>query len=197
MVYVLTLLPVWMFPLCVIPSLKADYGEDTPEEISKKARAYFYGLKKAGLAACAKHFPGHGGVREDSHIKLPVDHRDFKALYAHDLIPFQKMIVAGVEMIMSAHVLYPKMDSVKPATLSSFFLEKTLRKKMGFQGLIVSDDLDMKALYEKDFSLPEVMVQALCVGVDILLKCEPHLELGIFNRGSKTYSRSEEKFPVK
>ena len=149
---------------------------DTPEEISKKARAYFYGLRKAGLAACAKHFPGHGGVTEDSHLKLPVDQRDFKMLYTHDLVPFQKMIAAGVEMIMSAHVLYPKMDPIRPATLSSFFLENILREEMGFKGLIVSDDLDMKALYDKGFSLPEVMAQALCAGVDILLKCEPYLE---------------------
>ena len=146
---------------------------DGPEKIAQKALMYLYGLKKAGLAGCAKHFPGHGGVREDSHLQLPVDHRDFEELYKCDLIPFQKAITAGVEMLMTAHVLYPKMDPLMPATLSRFFLTEILRKKMGFQGLIVSDDLDMKALYNRGFSLPEVMVQALGAGVDILLKCEP------------------------
>lgn len=147
---------------------------DTPQDVSEKSLAYFYGLKKAGLAACAKHFPGHGGVREDSHLTLPVDQRDFKTLYTHDLIPFKRMIAAEVEAIMSAHVLYPKMDPLHPATLSLFFLKETLRKEMGFKGLIVSDDLDMKALYEKGLSLSAVMVQALLAGVDILLKCEPY-----------------------
>jgi beta-N-acetylhexosaminidase len=167
------------FAPCVdVPSVYGSLFEgrlwgDTPEDVSEKSLAYFHGLEKVGLAACAKHFPGHGGVMEDSHLRLPVDQRDFKTLYTHDLIPFRKIIAAGVEAIMSAHVLYPKMDPIHPATLSSFFLAKTLREEMGFQGLIVSDDLDMKALYEKDISLSVVMVQALSAGVDILLKCEP------------------------
>lgn len=147
-----------------------------PVEISRRALAYFRGLKKAGLASCAKHFPGHGGVKEDSHLQRPEDHRDMETLYQHDLLPFQKMIDAEVEMVMSAHVLYSKVDSVMPATLSAVFLKKILREKLGFQGLIVSDDLDMKALYDRDFPLPEVMVQALSAGVDILLKCEPDLD---------------------
>ena len=144
-----------------------------PEPISRKALFYFQGLKKAGVAACAKHFPGHGGVREDSHLQLPEDQRDRETLYRCDLLPFQKMIEAGVEMIMSAHVLYSKVDALMPATLSAVFLKEVLREKMGFQGLVVSDDLSMKALYSKNFSLPEVMVQALCAGVDVLLNCEP------------------------
>lgn len=157
------------------PLFKERLWGDVPEEVFQKARAYFHGLRKAGLAGCAKHFPGHGGVTEDSHLKLPVDHRDFKWL-AKDLFPFRKMIEAGVEMIMSAHVLYSGVDASKPATLSSLFLEKILREELKFQGLIVSDDLDMKALYNEDLSLPEVMAQALFAGVDILLKCEPYTD---------------------
>ena len=145
----------------------------TPELVSKKTLAWLKGTKKAGLASCAKHFPGHGGVREDSHLTLPVDQRDFKTLQNFDLLPFQEIIRAGVEMVMTAHVLYPKMDSLKPATLSPFFLQKVLREQMGFSGLIVSDDLDMQALNKLGLSMPEIMAQTMEAGVDVLLKCDP------------------------
>ena len=142
----------------------------TYQDISQNALAYLHGLHKAGVAGCAKHFPGHGAVKEDSHLELPIDEREFTDL-KEDLFPFQKMIIGGVDIIMSAHLLYPKVDSRRPVTLSRIFLKKLLRNKMGFPGLIISDDLDMKALQK--YSLPKVMFYALKAGVDILLKCEP------------------------
>ncbi len=155
------------------PLFKGRLWGNQVKSVSEKTIAWLNGLKKTGLAACAKHFPGHGGVKEDSHVELPVDQRNFESLKKKDTLPFQEMITAGVEMIMTAHVLYPKVDSLNPATLSSFFLQQVLRKQMGFSGLIVSDDLDMKALYKADTSLPRIMAQALEAGVDILLKCSP------------------------
>ena len=140
------------------------------QDIAQNALSYLSGLRKAGVAGCAKHFPGHGAVMEDSHVELPVDKREFTEL-KEDLFPFQKMIIGGAEMIMSAHLMYPKVDPTRPVTLSRIFLKKLLRKKMGFPGLIISDDLDMKALQK--YSLPLVMFYALKAGIDILLKCEP------------------------
>ncbi|MDE0119513.1 MAG: beta-N-acetylhexosaminidase [Bdellovibrionales bacterium] len=155
------------------PLFKGRLWGKNSKSISEKAIAWLKGVKKAGLASCAKHFPGHGGVKEDSHFELPVDQRKFEILKNRDILPFQEMITEKVDMIMTAHVLYPEVDALHPATLSSFFLQKGLREKMSFSGLIVSDDLDMKALYKANTSLPQVMVQALEAGVDILLKCSP------------------------
>ena len=160
------------------PLLKGRLWGSSPEQISRNAQACLHGIQKAGLAGCAKHFPGHGGVEEDSHLCLPRDQRSFEELHNYDLFPFRMLVTSGVEMVMSAHILYSNVDPVMPATLSSFFLKKVLRDKMNFQGLVVSDDLDMKALYNwqenrQKYTVPEIMVQALRAGVDILLKCEP------------------------
>ena len=103
-------------------------------------------------------------------MELPIDNREFTEL-KEDLLPFQMMIIGGVDMIMSAHLLYPKVDPRRPVTLSRIFLKKLLRNKMSFPGLVISDDLDMKAL--KKYSSTKVMFYALKAGVDILLKCEP------------------------
>lgn len=157
--------PSWDNPLFEGRLLGTNY-----QDISQKALAYLQGLRKAGIAGCAKHFPGHGAVKKDSHLELPIDQREFTDL-KKDLIPFQKMIIGGVDMIMSAHLLYPKVDPRRPVTLSRIFLKKILRNKMSFPGLVISDDLDMKAL--KKYSLSKVMFYALKAGVDILLKCEP------------------------
>ena len=145
----------------------------TPEEVFQKAKAYFLGLKKAGLAACAKHFPGHGGGREDSHLTLPADHRNFEILYNKDLLPFRKIIAEKIDMIMSAHLFFPQVDPFMPVTLSPIFLQKILREQMNFQSLIVSDDLDMKALQNIGLSLTDRMLSFLKAGGDIWLKCEP------------------------
>ena len=164
------------------------FGE-TPEEIFLKSKAYFLGIKKAGLAACAKHFPGHGGVKEDSHITLPVDERNLERLYEKDLLPFQKIIDEKIEMIMSAHLLFPQVDPLMPVTLSSVFLQKILREQMKFQGLIVSDDLDMKALQNINLSLSEKMLSFLKAGGDILLKCEASNLLKLLDEVKQNFSR--------
>ncbi len=164
--------PALDLPSVFNPLFKGRLLGKTPQQIAERAIAYMRGLKRAGLATSAKHFPGHGGVREDSHFSLPVDQRKLKNLRAFDLFPFQKAIDFNVEIMMTAHVLYSKVDSF-PATLSEFFLKKILREEMKFNNLIVSDDLDMGALRGKDHPPAEVMAKALFAGVDVLLKCEP------------------------
>ena len=173
-------------PVLDVPSVKSEllkkrcFGK-TPAEVSQKALAWLKGMQRAGVIACVKHFPGHGGTKEDSHLSLPVDERSLKELKEKDLIPFQKAISQGAEMVMTGHLLFPKVDPEHPVTLSSVFLKKILREEMGFNGWIISDDLDMKALYTKrakGANLKEVMSMALKAGVDILLKCRP--EEGFF-----------------
>ena len=170
-------------PVLDVPSVKSDllkkrcFGK-TPAEVSQNGLAWLKGLQRAGLMGCVKHFPGHGGTTEDSHFHLPVDERSLKELKEKDLIPFQKAISFGAEMVMTGHLLFPKVDPVHPVTLSSVFLKKILREEMGFKGWVISDDLDMKALYTKGANLQEVMGMALKAGVDILLKCRP--EEGFF-----------------
>ncbi len=159
----------------------------TPEEIFLKSKAYFLGMRKAGLAACAKHFPGHGGVKEDSHITLPVDERALEKLYEKDLLPFQKIIDEKIEMIMSAHLLFPQVDPLMPVTLSSIFLQKILREQMRFSGLIVSDDLDMKAL--QNIPVSEKMLSFLKAGGDVLLKCEASNLSALLDEIKQNFSR--------
>ena len=138
------------------------------QQVTEKAQAFLQGLKEAGLAKTAKHFPGHGGVAEDSHHTLPIDKRPWKEIEQKDLVIFQQAIKQNLDLIMMAHVLYPDVDSKYPASLSKYFLQKILREQMQFKGLIVPDDLDMKALSEP---LKDNCINILKNGGDILLKC--------------------------
>ena len=139
------------------------YGK-TAKQVCFFALPFLQGLKQAGVHACLKHFPGHGAVREDSHKELPEDDRDLENL---DIKPFEVFIEAP--LIMTAHIKYPKVCSL-PATLSPRFLQDVLRKKLQFKGVIVSDDIDMHAL--KNFPKPEIYLQALKAGCNLILCCE-------------------------
>ncbi len=143
----------------------------SPEQVSQNAIAFIKGLRRAGLASVGKHFPGHGGVKEDSHKELPVDQRSLSELEKQDLLIFQKTFSIPLDILMSAHVLYPLLDPIYPATLSPFILKNLLRKKMSFQNLVISDDLDMKAL-SSFFPLRKVVIQTFLAGVDCILKCQ-------------------------
>ena len=139
------------------------------QQVNENAQAFLQGLATAGLAKTAKHFPGHGGVTEDSHETLPIDQRPWKEIQQKDLILFQQAIKQNLDLIMTAHVLYPDVDSKYPASLSENILQKILREQLQFKGLIVSDDLDMKAL---SGSLKKIATNILKAGGDILLKCQ-------------------------
>lgn len=118
----------------------------TPESAAAGARDYYLGLRELGIIGCAKHFPGHGDTNTDSHLELPTLNLTVEELRSRELIPFKVLINEQVPMVMTAHILFPKIDADVPATLSQSILTGILREELGFEGVIVSDDLDMKAV---------------------------------------------------
>ncbi|MCF7964560.1 MAG: beta-N-acetylhexosaminidase [Methylobacter tundripaludum] len=127
------------------------------------------GMNEAGMAATGKHFPGHGAVALDSHLTLPVDERDLDAIRAKDLLPFKQLIAEGLEGIMPAHVVYPRIDP-NPAGFSPFWIQQILRKELNFNGTVFSDDLSMEgAASVGDF--PERARLAQLAGCDMILVC--------------------------
>lgn len=141
-----------------------------PEEVINHARAYIQGMHSAGMAAVAKHFPGHGSVRADSHKESPVDSRDFNEIARADMVPFKTLIGEGlVQGMMPAHVIYSSVDA-QPAGFSAFWLKQILRQQLGFNGLIFSDDLTMEGAAVAG-SYAERAHCALQAGCDLLLAC--------------------------
>ena len=124
----------------------------------------------AGILACGKHFPGHGDTDTDSHFALPTIRRSRAALDAVELIPFRAAISSGVAALMTAHILFPTLDPHLPATLSPTILTGLLREELGFGGLIITDDLEMKGV-AAHWGAPEAAVLAVLAGADLLLCC--------------------------
>ena len=146
-----------------------------PGIASELAVSFMLGMRKAGMAATAKHFPGHGSVTGDSHHMLPHDERPFGQLSDNDLVPFRVMIAEAVEGIMTAHVIYPQMDP-RPPTFSSYWLQDILRDQLGFKGLIFSDDLSMEGakIAGGPFQRATAAMEAGC---DMVLVCNDKLAL--------------------
>ncbi len=144
-----------------------------PETVATLAYAFMHGMNKAGMQAVGKHFPGHGGVVEDSHVAMPIDHRELDVLLRSDIKPFEKMIENKLAAIMPAHVIYDKVDD-KPAGYSSFWIENILRQRLAFQGAVFSDDLSMTAAGVAG-GFGERAQAALTAGCDMALVCN-HLE---------------------
>lgn len=143
----------------------------TADEVIKHGLEFIAAMEDEGVMACGKHFPGHGGTIEDSHIELPTRDVSLAELRKTELKPFAAAIKAGLRMIMTAHVLYPQIDPDNTATESPKILKDILRNELGFQGLIISDALEMKAISATE--KPERAVKALNAGVDILLIAQP------------------------
>ena len=155
------------------------FGDD-PAEVAKHGEAFIRGLHESGAIAAIKHFPGHGDTSTDSHTGLPLVSKTYEELKEFELIPFQACIDAGVDMVMTAHIVYPEVEtgtyiSIEtggeiglPATLSRTFLTDILRGEMGFKGLIVSDAMDMDAI-AKHFAVMDTAKLAIEAGVDLIL----------------------------
>ena len=140
----------------------------TPEKTSQCVREYYQGLREEGILGCAKHFPGHGDTSTDSHLELPILNLSREDLRNRELIPFQTLIQAQIPLIMTAHILFPQIDPQVPATLSKIILNDILREDLGFQGVIVSDDLDMKAVSEM-FMKTGTVARAFHAGCDLFI----------------------------
>jgi len=140
-----------------------------PEQVGRLGAALALGLQSEGVAACAKHFPGHGDTSQDSHQDLPRLPHDLARLRRVELPPFRALARAGVAAVMTAHVVFEALDPRRPATLSPQVM-RLLREEAGFQGCAVSDDLEMKAVAEH-FPLEEAAPGAVLAGVDALLVC--------------------------
>ena len=137
--------------------------------VARLAQAYVGSLHAAGMVAIGKHFPGHGCVAGDSHVELPIDDRDLHDIELSDLLPFRALIRAGIEGIMLAHVLYPRVDTT-PAGYSARWVRDILRGDLAFQGAVFSDDLGMAGAAVGG-SWPERAERALAAGCDVLLVC--------------------------
>ena len=153
---------------------------DTPSLVSKNAVAYVEGLKETGTISALKHFPGHGDTATDSHTGFPMVDKSYDELIQNELIPFKEAIAAGADMIMTAHIQYPQIEKVTytststgeevnlPATLSKTILTDILRGDLGFDGVIVSDALEMAAIAD-NFALEDVYRLAIDAGIDLFL----------------------------
>jgi len=140
-----------------------------PETVTRLAGAFTQGMRRAGMAAVGKHFPGHGGVVEDSHLALPVDPRPMKELEQRDLKPFKALLSQGLEGIMPAHVIYREIDT-SPAGFSPYWIQKVLRQQLGFDGAIFSDDLSMAGAAYAGGYVDRARL-ALNAGCDMVLVC--------------------------
>ena len=140
---------------------------DRPADVSRMGRALIAGMQDEGVIATAKHFPGHGDTSTDSHFGVPVVSKSLTELLATDLLPFQEAIHDGVEAILTGHILFPALDSENVATASSKILRTLLREQMGFDGLLITDAMDMYAINR--MGMRESVRAALRAGIDLVL----------------------------
>ena len=171
------------------PVLDLDYGESSvigdrsfhrdPRVVATLAKSLMHGLLQAGMGNCGKHFPGHGFVKADSHVDMPIDKRSRKAILDEDAAPYP-WLTSVLTAVMPAHVIYPKVDAL-PAGFSKVWLQEILRGELRYDGAIFSDDLSMEAARRIDgqvISYTEAAIRALNAGCDMVLLCNQSLGLG-------------------
>ena len=147
-----------------------------PRMVTLLAQALMHGLRQAGMGNCGKHFPGHGWATADSHVDVPVDERALTTILADDAAPYG-WLNASLSAVMPAHVIYPQVDA-RPAGFSRYWLDEVLRRRLGFEGAVFSDDLSMQGarqLEGRELSYAEAAITALDAGCDLVLLCNQSL----------------------
>jgi beta-N-acetylhexosaminidase len=150
------------------------FGEE-PAAVAKLVAAAVQGVREAGSVATLKHFPGHGATSGDTHREIPTVDASLAYLLANDLLPFRAGIDAGAAMVMTSHIRYPQIDPENPATLSHVILKEILRKILGFQGVVLSDSMNMGAI-RRFYDPAESTLLALEAGVDVVMLSEEHYD---------------------
>lgn len=169
------------FNLDFAPVLDVDTNPDNPiigarafgatqQVVSSSALAFASGLADGGVLPCGKHFPGHGDTAVDSHLALPVLRHGRERLEAVELAPFRAAVASGMPLLMTAHIVYAALDAELPATLSPKVVPELLRGALGYDGVVITDDLEMKAIAER-FDVDAVARGVLAADVDLLLVC--------------------------
>ena len=148
---------------------------ENAEAVARLGAVIVRGLQNNGVAACGKHFPGHGDTAVDSHLELPLVEHPPDRIRRVECVPFREAIRADVAFIMTAHVLVPSLDEERPATLSPRIVQDMLRDELGYQGVILSDDLEMNAI-ARTREIPDAAVQAIAAGCDALLICSGSID---------------------
>ncbi len=168
------------------------FGGD-PDLVGRLGAAMIRGLQEAGVAGSAKHFPGHGDTSLDSHLDLPTVELDRRRLEEVEIRPFRKAIEADVATIMLAHVLYPELDPDRPASLSPAIVQGILRRELRYDGVVLADDLEMKAVADR-FDVGRSAVMAMEAGCDVIPVCE-HAEAQVAAIESAIRALETEEIP--
>src|SRR5262245_55321831 len=169
---------------------------DDAELVGRLGAAIVRGLQENGVAACGKHFPGHGDTSVDSHLELPLVEHPPDRIRRVECVPFREAIRADVAFIMTAHVLVPSLDEEEPATLSPRIVQAILRDELGYAGVILSDDLEMKAI-AATYSVPDAAVQAIAAGCDALLICSGDVEIQAATLEALVHAVEDGRIPYK
>jgi beta-N-acetylhexosaminidase len=169
---------------------------DDAEAVARLGAAIVRGLQDNGVAACGKHFPGHGDTSIDSHFELPLVEHSPDRIRRVECVPFREAIKADVAFIMTAHVLVPSLDDERPATLSPQIVQAMLRDELGFAGVILSDDLEMKAI-AKSYTVPDAAVEAIAAGCDGLLICSGDVDVQAAALEALVYAVEQGRIPYR
>jgi beta-N-acetylhexosaminidase len=164
-------------------------------DVGRLASVVIRALQAEGVAACGKHFPGHGDTSADSHVELPLVEHPPERLREVEFAPFRAAIAAGVATIMTAHVFVPSLDETRPATLSPIIVRDILRRELKFEGVIVSDDLEMKAI-AATYAIPDAAVQAIAAGCDAFLICSGNHREQAASLEAIVHAIEEERLPM-
>jgi beta-N-acetylhexosaminidase len=164
------------------------------ETVAELGAAIVEAIQAEGVAACGKHFPGHGDTSVDSHLDLPLVEHPPDRIRRVEFVPFRAAIRAGVAFMMTAHVLVPSLDEHQPATLSPRIVQALLREELGYDGVILSDDLEMKAI-AKSYAIGDAAVRSIAAGCDGVLICSGSLEAQAAALEALVYAVEQDRLP--